>query len=101
MYMSFRHLWMRFELLCLPLALMGCAWTMRAVAANSPSRILVFSKTAGFRHASIPNGIAAIRQLAAENILQVTATEDAAIFSDAGLATYDAVVFLMTTGDIL
>ena len=31
------------------------------------TRVLVFSKTAGFRHSSIPNGIAAIQQLGAAN----------------------------------
>ena len=30
-------------------------------------RVLVFSKTAGFRHSSIPNGIAAIQKLGKEN----------------------------------
>jgi Trehalose utilisation len=40
-------------------------------------KVLVFSKTAGFRHDSIPNGIAAIQQLGTENGFQVDATEDA------------------------
>ena len=33
-----------------------------ARAVESADRVLVFSKTAGFRHDSIPDGIAAIRQ---------------------------------------
>jgi glucose/arabinose dehydrogenase/PKD repeat protein len=64
-------------------------------------RVLVFSKTAGFRHSSIPNGIAAIRRLGAENGFAVDATEDAARFSDANLARYRAVIWLLTTGDVL
>lgn len=40
-------------------------------------RVLVFSKTAGYRHSSIPNGIAAIRTLGLENGFAVDATEDA------------------------
>ncbi|TDD70029.1 PKD domain-containing protein [Jiangella aurantiaca] len=63
--------------------------------------ILVFSKTAAFRHDSIPAGIAAIQQLAAEHEFSVTATEDAAAFTDENLAQYDAVVWLSTTGDVL
>ncbi|RIQ12963.1 DUF1349 domain-containing protein [Jiangella rhizosphaerae] len=63
--------------------------------------ILVFSKTAGFRHDSIPAGIAAIQQLGAEHDFDVTATEDAAAFTDENLAQYDAVVWLSTTGDVL
>jgi cytochrome c len=64
-------------------------------------RILVFTKTSGFRHESIPAAIAAIRQVGAANRLTVDSTEDSAAFTDANLARYDAVVFLMTTGDVL
>ncbi|GAA4447212.1 ThuA domain-containing protein [Phytohabitans houttuyneae] len=65
------------------------------------TRVLVFSKTAGFRHSSIPHGIAAIQQLGAANGFSVTATEDAAQFTTASLAQYQAVVWLSTTGDVL
>ncbi|GHO89863.1 ThuA domain-containing protein [Dictyobacter formicarum] len=63
--------------------------------------LLVFSKTTGYRHASIENGIAAIRQLAAEHHIEVQASEDAAVFTDENLARYRAVIFLNTTGNIL
>jgi len=62
---------------------------------------LVFSKTLMFRHASITNGIAAIKQLGAENGFHVDATEDAAWFTSSNLAKYQAVIFLSTSGDIL
>ena len=39
-------------------------------------RALVFSKTAGFRHDSIPTGIAAIQALGTQKNWQVDATED-------------------------
>ncbi|NDC78790.1 MAG: ThuA domain-containing protein, partial [Chitinophagia bacterium] len=64
-------------------------------------RILVFSKTAGFRHASIPAGIAAIRKLGAENGFAVDTTENAAYFQEDSLKRYSAVVFLNATGDVL
>ncbi len=64
-------------------------------------RILVFSKTAGFRHDSIPDGIAAIRQLGADNGFTVDATEDSGAFTPGHLQQYNAVVFLSTTGDVL
>ena len=73
-------------------------------AASKPSkgeRVLVFSKTAGFRHDSIPEGVAAVKSLGAENGFRVDATEDAGAFSSRNLARYDAVVFLSTTGDVL
>ncbi len=71
-----------------------------AAAVQQP-RVLVFSKTAGFRHSSIPNGIAAIRKLGQENGFAVDATEDAGAFTQKNLARYSAVVFLSTTGDVL
>ena len=64
-------------------------------------RVLVFSRTAGFRHDSIPDGIAAIRRLADERGFVVEASEDPTVFRDGQLEQYRAVVFLSTTGDIL
>ncbi|TME53049.1 MAG: ThuA domain-containing protein [Chloroflexi bacterium] len=76
-----------------------------AVASSSPSptavRILVFSRTAAFRHAAIPVAIASIVHLGSEHGYLVDATEDGEAFSDANLARYRAVVFLLTTGDVL
>src|SRR5271166_5596263 len=63
--------------------------------------VLVFSKTTGFRHDSIPHGIAAIKALGADHGFAVDATEEAERFTDAALARYQVVVFLSTTGDIL
>jgi cytochrome c len=64
-------------------------------------KILVFSKTAGFRHDSIGAAVAAIQELGAQNNFAVDASEDAGAFSLANLGQYAAVVFLMTTGDVL
>jgi type 1 glutamine amidotransferase len=65
------------------------------------ARVLVLTKTAGFRHASIPAGAAAITELGQRNGFAVDSTGDAGRISDAGLAPYRAVVFLSTTGDFL
>ncbi|MFF0247375.1 ThuA domain-containing protein [Streptosporangium sandarakinum] len=72
-----------------------------AGAADAPYDVLVFSKTAGFRHDAIPAGVQAIKDLGAAGGFTVTATEDAAAFTTANLARYEAVVFLLTTGDVL
>jgi len=64
-------------------------------------RLLVFSKTGGFRHASIKDGKIALQKLATEHNFRVDFTEDASVFTDVNLAHYDAVIFLMTTGNIL
>ncbi|MEV4134880.1 ThuA domain-containing protein [Dactylosporangium sp. NPDC049742] len=88
------------------LALAAVTATLLAAApapafADTAFDVLVFSKTAGFRHDSIPAGITAIQQLGAANGFTVTATEDANAFTTANLAQYEAVVFLSTTGDVL
>ncbi|MGW4086399.1 ThuA domain-containing protein [Streptomyces sp. NPDC004822] len=72
-----------------------------APAADPAYRVLVFSKTAGFRHSSIDEGVAALRDLGAANNFTVTATEDAGAFTAANLSQFRAVVFLSTTGDVL
>ncbi len=72
------------------------------VPSASPSqplvRVLVFSRTTGFRHDSIPAGIAAIRNLGG---FSVDATEDPGAFQPENLRRYRVVVFLNTTGDVL
>ena len=64
-------------------------------------RVLVFSKTAGYRHASIGPGKLAIMNLGKEHGFAVDTTEDASVFTDDNLKKYGAVVFLSTTGDVL
>jgi type 1 glutamine amidotransferase len=73
------------------------------VTQTNPCRgkILVFSKTGAFRHQSIPAAKAAFRKLAMEHNVAADFTEDARVFTDANLAQYDAVVFLLTSGEIL
>ncbi|MDT6983211.1 lectin [Streptomyces lusitanus] len=72
-----------------------------APAADPAYKILVFSRTAGFRHSSIDEGVTALRDLGAANNFTLDATEDPAAFTTANLAQYRAVVFLSTTGDVL
>ena len=88
-------------MLGLALSLSICA--AGAARAESPEpafSVLVFSKTAGYRHDSIPSGIAAIRALGEQNDFRVDASEDATVFNDTNLAQYGVVVFLSTSGDI-
>ena len=68
---------------------------------NKAPRVLVFSKTAGFFHQSIPTGIAAIQKLGEENGFLVDTTKNSAYFTDDSLKRYRAVIFLSTTGDVL
>jgi len=63
--------------------------------------ILLFTRTSGFRHDSIPDGITALEALARQNGFGVTWTEDDKQFTDQVLTGFAAVVFLSTTGEIL
>jgi len=81
--------------------LLGCVSEPAASHSADAERVLVFSKTAGFRHDSIPDGVAAVKQLGETGGFTVDATEDANAFTPKNLRRYDAVVFLSTTGDVL
>jgi cytochrome c len=73
----------------------------QAGAITVPPRVLVFSRTAGFRHSSIETGVATVRALGKEMGFAVDATEDAGAFTDRTLQRYRAIVFMSTTGDVL
>jgi type 1 glutamine amidotransferase len=64
-------------------------------------KVLVFTKTAGYHHQSIPDGIEAIRQIGRKNGFDVISTTDSTWFRKEVLAKYSAVVFLNTTGNVL
>ena len=64
-------------------------------------RALLFTKTAGFHHTSIHEGVAAVRELGERHFFQVDWHEDPSRFSERGLERYDVIIFLNTTGDIL
>jgi cytochrome c len=64
-------------------------------------RVLVFSKTTGWYHTSIPAGIAAIQKLGRENQFRVDTTKNANWFVEDSLKNYSAVIFLNTTQNVL
>ncbi|MFD0990625.1 ThuA domain-containing protein [Mariniflexile jejuense] len=70
-------------------------------AAKTPDKILVFTKTAGFRHKSIETAVKTIEALGMQNNFEITHTEDALLFTTQNLKHYKLVIFLNTTGDIL
>ncbi len=76
------------------------AFTFSRSAMEAP-RVLVFSKTDGFRHTSIEPGKVAFQKMATEKGFAVDFTEDATQFITSNLKKYNAVVFLNTTGDVL
>lgn len=84
--------------LLLALALAVPAWLP---AAGQDFRVLVFTKTTGFRHASISDGIALVQSLGAVHGFGVDASENASLFNPQSLGAYRAVLFLNTTGEVL
>lgn len=60
--------------------------------------VLVFSLTKGYRHASIADGILAIKKLGEENDFDVDTTENVKAFNFENLKRYKTLVFLSPTG---
>ena len=81
------------RLIVLAAALAGCR--------PATPRVLVFSRTAAFRHSSIPAGKAALQKLGAAQGFVVDTTEDPRFIMEDSLRHYAAVVFLSTTGEVL
>jgi uncharacterized protein len=63
--------------------------------------VLAFSKTTGYRHNSIPFGLKMMSDLAQERKWVLTATEDAELFTPEFLKSFDVIVFLNPTLDVL
>lgn len=81
--------------------LLVMALSLGTLHAQSSKSVLIFSKTTGFRHQSIPKGVATVSKLLKDNNIKYKHTEDAIHFHADSLKKYDAVIFLNTTGDIL
>ncbi|MGO4919059.1 ThuA domain-containing protein [Maribacter spongiicola] len=84
-------------LLGFALSIVSCGGNKR----EGEPKVLVFSKTMGFKHASIPAGIAAIQKLGTENGFAVDTTKNAELFTDENLKQYSAIIFMSTTGNVL
>lgn len=74
---------------------------LSACAPKKEISVLVFSKTAGFRHESIKDGKKAFLELGQKHGFKVDTTEDASVFEEKNLKNYNVVVFLSTTGNVL
>lgn len=82
------------------LTLLGCLLAPAALAQQFG--VAVFSKTAGWHHESINEGVTAVRELGKLHHFDVFWTEDPnRLFKDEMLAKYQVVMFLLTTGDAL
>jgi len=64
-------------------------------------KVLVFTKTDGYRHKSIDTGVKTFIELGNKNNFDVTHTEDSNLFTKENLQTYQLVVFLNTSKNVL
>ena len=69
------------------------------VTQGASIRALIFSRTADFRHDSIPTAVNALITHGASAGVEFDATEDNSTFTDDGLSPYAGLVFLMNTGE--
>lgn len=81
--------------------LISCLLILSFSTHKKQPRVLVFSKTSGFHHNSIPDGIAAISKIGKEQGFAVDTTTDSSFFRNDVLKKYAAVIFLNTTGNVL
>ena len=68
---------------------------------SSTPKVLVFTKTGGYHHESIPLGIKAIQDLGAKNGFEVDTTTDETKFNEDNLKKYASLIFLSSTGELL
>ncbi|CAA9370138.1 MAG: Cytochrome c551/c552 [uncultured Chloroflexia bacterium] len=64
-------------------------------------QVLMFTKTAGFRHGSIPTSKEVMEALSKTHGFELNITEDASVFAEDVLSTYDVIMFASTTGEVL
>lgn len=64
-------------------------------------RALLFTKTAGWHHSSIHEGVTAMRRLSKIHHFDLDWHEDSNQFNRDNLSKYDVVIFMLTTGDVL
>lgn len=65
------------------------------------TKVLVYTKTAGYHHNSIAAGSVAITKLGNANGFAVDVSDDSTKIAESNLKNYAAVVFLSTTGNML
>ncbi len=85
----------------LTLVLFGLLMSLCISAQAQQFKVLLFTKTAGFHHESINEGVTAMRQMAKFHHFALDWHEDASVFTDQRLQQYQAIIFMNTTGDIL
>lgn len=84
-----------------PVAAQDVAAPSSAARPDARRAVLIFTRTAAFRHDSIPDAVRALTALAEKRGWRAVASEDSAVFTPESLAQFDVIVFASATGDLL
>lgn len=79
--------------------LAAVVFALSAAPVVAKPRVLIFSKTTGYRHDSIPAGVAALKAIAGRIGADATASEDPEMFASGRLRDFEAIVLLSATTD--
>src|ERR1700744_1774417 len=99
---------MRSVLRKLTIAFLCLIFSLPLISASGPDpdpafskpKVLIFSKTNGYHHASIAIGTETIKKLGAEHGFDVDSTTDSLQFRKKILKKYAAIIFLSPTGKV-
>ncbi|MGL1957760.1 MAG: ThuA domain-containing protein [Colwellia sp.] len=72
-----------------------------AIAQAKQFKVLLFTKTDGWHHKSINEGVTALRKMAVAHHFDLEWHEDASRINDENLKQFDVIIFLLTSGNIL
>src|SRR5215831_5054590 len=80
-------------------ASLACVALLAPAFGRDKPHVLIYSGSTGYRHASIPAAVAAIKEMGAKAGYVMDATEDPEVFSAEKLAGYKALVLVSTSTD--
>jgi len=82
--------------------LVGFLFAHTSVHADPPQfNVLLFTKMEGWHHKAVNEGVTAMRELSEKHHFAMDWHEDPNTFTDENLEKYDAVVFMLNTGNVL
>jgi len=81
------------------LCLLALASASMAAHAASKPKVLVYSGSTGYRHASIPAAVESLKSLGAKAGYEIVATEDPEVFTAGNLAQYKVLVLVSNSTD--
>jgi uncharacterized protein len=88
-----------FKRIC-SIVLVAFSFVSTVTAQNKQFKALLVTETAGWNHESIPDGIAAMKELANRNHFDLQWHQEASKITDKLLEGFQVIIFLNTTGDI-